>query len=249
MLGVLRQRNFALLWWGGLISLAGDWVLMIGLPLQVYRMTGSTLATGTMFMAGLLPSLLLGSLAGVFVDRWDRRSTMVIVNLLLALGLLPLLAVHSTAWLWVVYLVSFVEESLAQFIRPAEGALLPLLVDEEHLLTANSLGSLSSNMARLSGPLLGGVLVALLGLSGVALVDAASFLIAAALIALIAVGSKPVVSVSSPTPAAVAQRWTAVWQEWWAGLQLMRRPPVGAPIFLALVTTGGGEGLVSSLAD
>ena len=67
LLGVLRQRNFALLWWGGLISLAGDWVLMIGLPLQVYRMTGSTLATGTMFMAGLLPSLLLGSVAGVFV--------------------------------------------------------------------------------------------------------------------------------------------------------------------------------------
>jgi MFS family permease len=247
MLAVLRQRNFALLWWGGLISMVGDWVLMIGLPLQVYRMTGSTLATGAMFMAGLLPSLLLGSVAGVFIDRWDRRRTMVIVNLLLALGLLPLLAVHSAAWLWVVYLVSFVEESLAQFVRPAEGALLPLLVDEEHLLTANSLGSLSSNVARLSGPLLGGVLVAWLGLSGVALVDAASFLIAAALIALIGVGSNPVGSVPSATPAAVAQRWTAVWQEWWAGLQLVRRLRVVATIFLALTITGVGEGIFSTL--
>src|SRR5207248_67476 len=113
--------------------------------------------------------------------------------------------------------------------------------------TANSLGSLSSNMARLSGPLVGGVLVTLLGLSGVALVDAASFLIAATLIALIAVGSKPVGRVPSPAPAAVAQRWTVVWQEWWAGLQLVRRLRPVATIFLALAITGVGEGIFGTL--
>src|SRR5581483_2896085 len=106
MLQLLRHRDFALLWWAGLISLAGDWVLMVGLPLYVYKVTGSTLATGGMLVAAILPALLLGSVAGVFVDRWDRRATLIVADLLLALGLLPLLLVHAHGQLWVVYLVS-----------------------------------------------------------------------------------------------------------------------------------------------
>src|SRR5689334_4152288 len=108
MLATLRQRNFGLLWFAGLISLAGDWTLRVALPIYVYQLTGSTLATSTILMAGMLPNLLLGSVAGVFVDRWDRKRTMVVSNLLLALGLLPLLAVHSADQLWIVFLVAFV---------------------------------------------------------------------------------------------------------------------------------------------
>ena len=67
MLATLRQRNFALLWFGGLISFAGDWALIIALPVFVYDLTGSTLATGVMFIAQTLPRLLLGPLAGVLV--------------------------------------------------------------------------------------------------------------------------------------------------------------------------------------
>ncbi len=95
MLATLRQRNFALLWTGGLISLLGDWTLMVGMPLFVYALTGSTVATGAMVIARLIPRVLLSSVAGVFVDRWDRKRTMVCTDLLLALCLLPLLAVHT----------------------------------------------------------------------------------------------------------------------------------------------------------
>src|SRR5262245_949693 len=104
MWNVLRRRNFALVWTGGLISLTGDWVLFVGLPLYVYDRTGSALATGAMLLARLLPMVLLGSVAGVFVDRWDRRRTLIVANLLLAAGLLPLLAV--TGPLWPVYAVA-----------------------------------------------------------------------------------------------------------------------------------------------
>ena len=131
MIAVLRRRNFALLWFGGLISMAGDWVLRIGLPLYIYQLTGSTLATGIMFMAGMLPSLLLGSVAGVFVDRWDRKRTMVIANLLLAVSLLPLLLVRSVEWVWIAYIAAFAQSCIAQFFDPAESAMLPLLVGEE----------------------------------------------------------------------------------------------------------------------
>src|SRR5436305_11439853 len=99
------QRNFGLVWIGGLISLTGDWMLLTALPVYVYQLTGSTLATGAMLAARVVPRILLGSVAGVFVDRWDRRQTLIVANLLLAVGLLPLLLVSSGQQLWLVYLI------------------------------------------------------------------------------------------------------------------------------------------------
>src|SRR6266496_5856951 len=138
MLATLRHRNFALLWIAGLISFVGDWALFIALPVYVYDLTGSTLATGTMFVAQSLPRLLLGSIAGVFVDRWDRRRTMIVANLLSAVTLLLLLPVRSIADLWLVYLAAFLQASIALFFQPAESALVPTLVGEEHLIHANA---------------------------------------------------------------------------------------------------------------
>src|SRR5579884_1501541 len=88
MIAALRQRNFSLLWFGQLISLLGDWILFVALPFYIYTLTGSTLATGVMFIVQTLPRLFLGSVAGVFVDRWNLKYTMVIVNLVQALILL-----------------------------------------------------------------------------------------------------------------------------------------------------------------
>ena len=139
-------------------------MLIVGLPLFVYGLTGSTLATGTIFMAGMVPRLLLGSVAGVFVDRWDRRRTMIIANILLAVGLLPLLVIRSADQLWVIYLVSVWEASIAQFFRPAENALLPRLVEEKSLPAANALVALNNNLSRLIGPPLGGAATAALGI-------------------------------------------------------------------------------------
>ncbi|HLB44566.1 MAG TPA: MFS transporter, partial [Candidatus Limnocylindrales bacterium] len=140
MLAVLRQRNYALLWFGGLVSMLGDFVLFVGLPFEIYRLTGSTLASAGMVLAFLVPSILLGSVAGVFVDRWDRRRLMVAVNLLQAVSLLPLLLVGELG-LWVAYAVLVVESSLSQLFSPAQVALMPSLLagGKDELLTANAL--------------------------------------------------------------------------------------------------------------
>jgi MFS family permease len=221
MIATLRQRNFALLWSGGLISLMGDWVLNIGLPIYVYLLTHSVLALSITLLASAIPNIVLGSLAGVFVDRWDRKRTMVITNLLLALALLPLLLVRTPDRVWIVYLVAFVETCLEQFFSPAQNALLPTLVDEAHLVQANSLNSLSSNFARLIGPALGGLIAAVFGLSGIVLADAVSFLVSALLIALIATASSLAVEQALPLAEAEAKATTSLWREWVDGIRVI----------------------------
>src|SRR5262245_54829092 len=126
MLATLRHRDFALLWLAGLISVAGDYALIVALPLHAYALTGSAVATGGVFASVLLPKVLLGSIAGVFVDRWDRKRTMIAADLLRAALLLPLLAVTSPDILWLLYLVRAATGTIGLFFGPAESAFLPM---------------------------------------------------------------------------------------------------------------------------
>ncbi len=243
MIATLRRRNFALVWLAGLISMMGDWVLYIALPIYVYQLTGSALATSAMFVAEMVPALLLGSVAGVFVDRWDRKRTMVVANLLLTLGLLPLLLVHSADRVWLVYLVSFFEAIVAQFFNPAASAFLPTLAGEEHLVAANALNSLNSNLARLVGPALGGIIATRFGLFGVTLTDALTFLLAAALVFLVT-ASGSVKRVDVGQGAATEQAWRAVWREWLEGLYIVRRERLVAVLMSMFAIGSLGEGVM-----
>jgi predicted MFS family arabinose efflux permease len=226
---LLRQRNFALLWFAGLVSVTGDWVLYAALPFFVYERTGSTVATAGMIAAELGPSILVGSFAGVYVDRLDRRRLLVAANLLQALAVGTLLVVARGGPLWVVYAVAAAQSVLASFSQPAESALLPSLVGPDVLLAANALTALSNRIARLAGVPLGGLLLGLLGLTPVVAVDGASFVVAAAMIA----------AVAAPARAPVERSSFA--GEWRAGLRVIRRDRAVAVLFgvLGLMTFGG----------
>jgi MFS family permease len=251
MLAVLRRRNFALVWTAGLISIAGDWLLVVALPVIIYELTGSTAATAAMVAARIVPRLLLGSVAGVFVDRWDRRRTMVVTNVLQGLSLLPLVLVRSADWLWLVYLMSFIRSSLVPFFTAAENALLPRLVGEEDLVPANALNGLNDNLARLVGPPVGGLVAAVWGLTGAALLDAASFFIAAALVALVAVDGRAVRAgaegAERPAAEAGVGAWVAMWREWVAGLLLVRQVRALSVLFTCVAIIGIGEGVMGAL--
>jgi MFS family permease len=240
---LLHQRNFALAWFSGLISLTGDWMLHTALPVYAYQITGSTMATGAMLAAVVTPRLLLGSVAGVFVDRWDRRRTLIIANVLLSLGLLPLLLVASVDDLWLVYVVAFVMAVLAQVVKPAEGALLPLLVEPHELVPANSLNALNSNLSRLVGPALGGLVVATTGLVGVAVIDGISFLVAAGLTALMVVDARPSTTCTLPA----TNPWASVWHDWLDGLRVVWKSRTLRLIFAFMALSSLGEGVFGSL--
>lgn len=249
MLVTLRQRDFALLWFGGLVSSMGDWMLLVALPIYVYGLTGSALATGAMVAAGLLPNVILGSVAGVFVDRWDRRRTMVAANLFMAASILPLLVVPQTGWLWVIYVVAFAQSCVGIFNEPAENSLLPHLVGADHLVAANSLNAMNNNTARLAGPALAGFVVGWFGLVGVVIADAASYLVAAVLIWRISASGSPVRASEEPgeTTGRMAASFAAIWREWLDGIRLVTKGRVILILFLVGAVTGLGEGVMAAL--
>jgi MFS family permease len=243
MFHLLRQRNFALLWFGGLISLMGDSVLLVALPYFVFQKTGSTLASAVMVAAELLPRLLFGSIAGVFVDRWDRKKVMVITSIAQGIIILPLLLVRSSDSMWIVYTVSFFQTALALFFGPAENALLPLLVNEKELLPANSLNALNNNLARLIGPPVGGALLALSGLIGVVIFDSITFLIAGLMIMVITYS--PPAKISEET--SEEYKPPHFWREWREGIDIVRHNRVIAVLFISVVLLNFGGVMIDPL--
>lgn len=240
------NRDYRLLVTAGLISMTGDWVLSIGLTYLVYQVTGSTLASGAMLLASVLPSILLGSVAGVLVDRWDRRTTMIVANLLQVAGLVPLFSVHNTGTIWVVYLVAAYQGCVEQFFSPAEQALVPHLVPAADLLSANGVNSQVRDVARLVGSAAGGVTAGLAGIGGLAIVDASSFGIAALLLSLMRfrVPAAPRVPPEGLAPGGSLRR--AV-QEWRAGLATANGSRALRVVLLFLAITGMGEGIMGTL--
>ena len=182
----LRNRSFRRLWLAGLISDTGDWLLLVSLPILVYRYTGSALGTSIAFLVELVPPVALAPLAGSIADRFDRRRTLMLVSAAQAVALTPLLLVHGRAGLPVVYLVVIAQAALASVFDPAKSALLPMLVDSDQLVSANSLVGLNQNVGRLIGGSLGGLLLVVGGgLPTIVVADLISFLVAAALIAML----------------------------------------------------------------
>jgi MFS family permease len=242
MISLLRQRNFGLLWFGGLISFIGDWVLFVSLPLYILDLTKSVVAMGTLFLVNVIPSLFLGSVAGVFVDRWDRKRILVITNLMLV-PLYSLLFLFDTpGMVWVVYLVGFTGNLIRQLLNPAEMALLPKLVGESDLAGANALNSLSNNLARLVGPALGGVAFAVLGFHASVLIDVATFALAGLLIACIT--APPEVTRAEPHPHdETMSAGKKMRTEWVEGLQMIR----GNRMLVGLITLLGILSLVDGV--
>jgi Na+/melibiose symporter-like transporter len=255
-----HRRDLRLLLGAGLISMSGDWLLAIGLTYSVYAITGSTLASAVTLLAGFVPQVLAGLVAGVFVDRWDRKRTMVVANLLLAVGLLPLLAVHGREQIWVVYLVLVWESLVEVFFAPAEEALLPRLVADEHgeaadaeLVTANGLAGQTQNLARLLGSAVGGFAAAAGGIPIVALVDVVTFVVAATLLSRIRTSGRGQVDAEAgAVPAADAEelvlsRFAELRVEWTDGLRVAwHTTPLRVLLFFNAITAVG-EGLMGTL--
>jgi MFS family permease len=186
-----HDRDFRLLWAGQLISGAGRQVTVVALPFQLYVLTGSTLAVGLLALVQLVPIVLFALGGGAMADAVDRRRLLLATQAGLALTSLALmgLALVPDAPLLAYYVVAFVAAGLGAIDQPARSSAVPRLVPRERLPAAIALNQLGFQAMAVVGPLVGGLLLATVGVAAAFLFDAVTFL--AAIVALLLIAPIP----------------------------------------------------------
>lgn len=184
----LANRNFRLLWMGEGLSLFGDQFYLVALPWLVFRLTGSSLAFGTVLMAAGIPRAVFMLIGGVVTDRLSPRAVMLASNLLRfgITALLVLALAGEAIQLWMVYVIAFSFGLVDAFFHPAYRAMLPLIVDSDDLQASNSLMLGTSQLAQISGPGIAGVIVNAVGELLSFVFDAFTFLFSAIMLLLMA---------------------------------------------------------------
>jgi MFS family permease len=171
-----RNRDFRHLYLASMISLGGDWFLLVALFGLVLDLTGSAVAVALLLGVQDLTYFFCSPAAGVLADRLDRRILMVCADLARAALCVGFLFVRTESTVWIAYVLLAAMATFSAGFEPASAAALPNLVEEEDLSTANALsGSLWGTMLAV-GAAIGGIVTALLGRDTAIVVDAVSFL-------------------------------------------------------------------------
>jgi MFS family permease len=175
-----------LLWFAELISSIGSALTSLTASILIYRQTGSTLSVGLMLIATTAPTLLVGLIAGVFVDRFDRKRIMIAADLIRAvlIALIPFAIPINIAFMYVIVALS---STMTQFFDPANASLMPDIANEEQLAQANSLMSISSVVATTIGFALSGIIATGFPIELAFRIDALTFVVSAVCIAMIKV--------------------------------------------------------------
>lgn len=176
---VRRNADFRRLWLGNIISLLGDWFNFIALISVIGEMTGSPFALGVVFIAKMLPAAIASPVAGLLVDRFDRRRLMIISDVVRAVIVAGLIYADQISSVGLVYLLTVCQVIVSAVFQPAQSAALPNVTTREELLTANTLMAASWSVMLALGAALGGFATAAFGPRIVFAVDSASYLVSA----------------------------------------------------------------------
>ncbi len=202
ILRALRHRNYRLFFTGQSISLVGTWLTRVATSWLVYRLTKSALLLGLVGFAGQIPMLLLAPFAGVFVDRHNRQRILVVTQILAGLQslALALLTLPHIITVWQVLVLSLIQGLINAFDMPARQAfVIEMVEDRADLPNAIALNSSMVNGARLLGPSIAGVLIAVVGEGLCFLIDALSYI--AVVLALLAMHIRPAAAAAPPANA------------------------------------------------
>ncbi len=176
---VFRNRPFLLLWLSQAATQIGGNMVIFGLTVIIAKSTGSTTAVSALILTFLLPAVLFSALAGVFVDRLDRRLVLILTNVLRGLAFIAMFFVGDH--LGLIYLLNILVSTITVFFAPAEAAMIPILVPRKQLLSANGIFTLTLNAAFAIGfTLIGPLIVKIAGAPALIVVVAGLYFVAAA---------------------------------------------------------------------
>jgi DHA3 family macrolide efflux protein-like MFS transporter len=229
---MLKNRNFVLLWIAQCISSAGDSFTFLALTIKIndfYTDAGeSARALGIVLIAFALPQLAVGLFAGTLVDRWDRRRIMIASDVIRAMIIPAFIFIRTPADLTFACVIAFLASTFSVFFYPARTALLPAIVSEEELMTANGWMQMGNTIARLTGPILAGIVVAQWGSNVAFSIDSISFIVSALLL----FGIMGVVTRASREGEGVRSTWSDVKEgiRYAAGSRLVQGVTLGIAI-------------------
>ncbi|MFZ6027915.1 MAG: MFS transporter [Chloroflexota bacterium] len=213
-------RVFALVSLGQFVSVAGSILSGFALGVWTYQLTGEVTAYALIMVFGALPGLLISPVAGVVLDRFDRRKLIVLSEIGMSLVSLVLAALlwQGRLSLWQIYLGSAVNAIFLSFVQPAYAAIVPQLVDKEHLGQANGMSQAANAGGQIIAPALAGVLVTLIGIQGVLVIDFLSFFFPIAIMMAIRIPrlERPPHAVSTSS---------SFWRELWEGARYIFERP------------------------
>lgn len=239
---LLRQnRSYRHLWFGLMVSMAGDWFRTIALYHLVVDLTGASgMALGGVLIAQTLSMFLLSPVAGVLADRFSRKAIMISADVVRAGLTLGFLLITSADRVWIAYALTAVIMAVSSFFHPAHVAMVPNITRREELVVANALASATWAAMLAIGSGLGGIVTATLGTTAAFLIDAATYGVSAMFIATVAVPARPT-EASETGKGAQHSGWQAFVQ----GLRYMRtRPYVLRLLSVKAWSVGVGGGLV-----
>jgi MFS transporter, DHA3 family, macrolide efflux protein len=239
---VLRIPDYRRLWAAQGISDIGDALTSLTLLIVVTRITGSTAALAAMAIALAVPAIVVGPIAGVFVDRWDRRRVMLASDLIRAGLVLGFVLVASTDRLWLMYAIAVAHATVGTFFTPSRMAMIPRIVPREGLMAANSLNQMTRILASVVGSALAGIIVGLADVFWPAFtIDAITFLLSFGLVLSVRTSGRVEAAAHDETAAG------GVFDSLKAGLSIVGRSPVLLGTMIAAGVTMLGLGAVNVL--
>jgi DHA3 family macrolide efflux protein-like MFS transporter len=224
---------FLIIWLGQTVSQVGSGLTGFALGVWVYQSTGSALQFALIALFTVVPRIVLSPLAGVVVDRWDRRRAMIVGDSGAGAGTLLIAALFFSGRLeiWHIYLATALSSAFTTLQWPAYAAITPQLVAKESLGRANGMIQLGRGISEILAPLLAGMLVVVIGLRGIVLIDVVTF--AFAVLTLIVIRLPQAAPVARNESAGEPFRQELVFG--WRYLQ--RRPGLmGLLLFLAVIS-------------
>jgi MFS family permease len=215
-LDVLRTREFRLLFSGQAISVLGDRMGVLALAFAVLEIGGSASDVGLVLAAGAFPLVATVLAGGVVADRVSRRAVMVVADLVrvASQGAMAALLIAGVAEVWMLALLAGVTGAATGFFSPASTGLLPEVVLAEQLQPANALRASAVSTGEILGPVVGGVLVAAAGAGWAIAIDAVTFAVSAACLAMLRV-PKRVAAQRSSFVADLREGWVAFRSRRW----------------------------------
>lgn len=230
---LLQIRDFRYLWTAQAASDFGDNLTALSLLLMIQRSSGSPAAIAGLMISITLPALLFGLVSGVYVDRFDRRKTMIVSDFVRAVLVLSFLFVDPSEGLWLIYLIAFAQATVGTLFGPARSAMTPRIVGEDQLLAANSVTQTTRIVFNLLGTTAAGILASLSATFAPAFIfDSLTFIVSAVLITRIRTDGMPEEGEGS-----------RVWDDMKSGFKVMAgsRPLQGMLVGAAVAMLGLGS--------